>query len=143
MKCDVNEIRVGIACNVLTGITSRDFKGIPSIQEVECWGEGLKPEVKLLSLKLYRVSDNYVLASLNIYANTCLTYNDFSSCYVNSVDTHKSRLKALVHDLEEGESRRYGCKATVVQSEGDASELKWSTVVRRRSEYMQPALDFT
>ena len=127
---------------LLAGMTATDFKGIPSIQEVECWGEGLKPEVKLLSLKLYRASDNYVLASLNIYANTCLTYNDFSSCYVNSVETHKSRIKALVYDLEEGESRRYGCKATVVQSEGDASELKWSTVVMRRSEYCAASFSF-
>ena len=125
---------------LLAGMTATDFKGIPSIQEVECWGEGLKPEVKLLSLKLYRVSDSFVLASLNIYANTCLTYSDFSSCYVNSVETHKSRLKVLVYDLEEGESRRYGCKATVVQSEGDASELKWSTIVTRRSEYTKRAL---
>ena len=117
-------------------MTSKDFKGIPSIQEVEFRGTGLRPEVKLLSLKLYRMSDSFVLASLNVLANTCLTYSDFSSCHLSTADTHQSLLRVLVHDLEEGESRRYGCKVTVVQSEGDASELKWSIVVMRRSEYI-------
>ena len=117
-------------------MTASNFKGIPSIQEVECWGHGLKPEVKLMSLKLFRSVDNYVLASLNVFTNTCLTYNDFSSCFVNNIDTHKSRLKVLVYDLEEGESRSYGCKLTVLDSEGDASDLKWSTIVRRLSEYL-------
>ena len=119
---------------LFAGLTARDFKGIASIQEMECWGEGLRPEVKLLSLKLYRISDSFVLASLNVFANTCLTYSDFSSCQLSTTDTHKSRLKVLVYDLEEGESRRYGCKATVVKSEGDARELNWSIVVTRRRE---------
>ena len=122
---------------LFAGMTARDFKGIPSIQEVECWGHGLKPEVKLMSLKLFNSFDNSVLASLNIYTNTCLTYSDFSSCVVNNIDTHKSRLKILVHDLEEGDSRRYGCKLTVLDSEGDASDLKWSIVVTRISEYLR------
>ena len=117
-------------------MTARDFKGIPSIQEVECWGHGLKPEVKLMSLKLFRRTDNTVLASLNVFTNTCLTYSDFSSCFVSNSDTHKSRLKVLVYDLEEGESRRYGCKLTVLDSEGDASDMKWSIVVTRLSEYL-------
>ena len=116
------------------GLVSRDFKGFPSIQEVECWGNGLKPEVKLLSLRLYRSSDKLVLASLNVFANNCLTYTDYSSCAVNTTDTHRSRLRVLVYDLQEGESREYECKATVVGSEGEAEAIVWRTLVTRRSE---------
>ena len=114
-------------------MVTRDFKGFPSIQEVECWGNGLNPEVKLLSLRLYRTSDNFVLASLNVFADSCLTYTDYSSCSVNTRDTHQSRVRVLVSDLEEGDSRRYGCKANVVGSDGEPSKVVWSTVVRRRS----------
>ena len=118
----------------IAGLTVSDFKDIVSIQEIICEGEGLSPEVKLLSLKLYRLTEEHVQASLNIYANTCLTYTEYSSCHVDSVDTHKSRVKVLVYDLEEGQSRRYGCKATIVRSEGDASELNWSIVVQRKGQ---------
>lgn len=119
---------------LFTGLFSRDFKGIPSIQEVECWGEGLKPEVKLLSLKLYTIEDSKVQASLNVFANNCLTYTDYSSCFVNTIDTHKSRLRVLVYDLEEGESREYGCRALSLQNTGDESEQTWSILVTRKSE---------
>ena len=115
-------------------MVTRNFKGFSSIQEVECLGRGLKPEVKLLSLRLFRSSDRFVLASLNVFANNCLTYTDYSSCVVNTTDTHKSRARVLVYDLEEGQSREYRCTATVVESEGVARELNWSVLVFRKSE---------
>ena len=116
-----------------TGMVTRDFKGITSIQEVECLGGGLRAEVKLLSLKLYTLEDNGVVASLNVIANTCLTYTDYSSCSVDTRDTHKSRLRLLVHDLEEGESREYGCRALALHTTGDESGLTWSILVTRKS----------
>ena len=119
------------------GMVTRNFKGFPSIQEVECMGRGLKPEVKLLSLRLFRSSDGFVLASLNVFANNCLTYTAYSSCVVNTTDTHKSRARVLVPDLEEGGSREYGCTATVMGSEGVARELNWSVLVFRKSEYIK------
>ena len=119
---------------LFTGLFTRHFKGIPSIQEVECWGQGLKPETKLLSLKVYTIPDNKVQASLNVFANNCLTYADYSSCFVDTADTHRSRLRVLVYDLEEGESREYGCRALALQNTGDESELTWSVLVTRKSE---------
>ena len=120
--------------DLISGMTSRDFKGIPSLQEVECLGGSLKPELKLLSLKIYSAAENSVLASLNVLTKTCLTYSDFSSCYVNNSNTHKSRLRVLVPDLEEGESRQYKCKVNALNSEGDSKVSTWSTLVTRRSE---------
>ena len=119
---------------VISGMTSRDFKGIPSLQEVECSGGSLKPELKLLSLKMYTKADNLVLASLNVITNTCLTYGDFSSCYVHTSDTHRSRLRVLVPDLGEGERREYACRVSAINSEGDTKVSTWSIVVTRRSE---------
>ena len=119
---------------VISGMTSRDFKGIPSLQEVECSGGSLKPELKLLSLKIYTTRKNVVLGSLNVITNTCLTYGDFSSCYVNGTNTHRSRLRVLVPDLDEGESREYGCRVSAINSEGDTKVSTWSIFVTRRSE---------
>jgi hypothetical protein len=113
----------------------REFKGIPSIQEVQCWGQGLKPEVKLMSLKLYRSTDNFVLATLNVFTSTCQTYSDYSSCVVDTANTHRSLLKVLVYDLEEGESRKYGCKLTVLDSAGDAEDLNWYIVITRTRKF--------
>lgn len=113
-------------------MTSRDFKGIPSLQEVECKGESLKPDVKLLSLKMYRVSDNAVLASLNVFENSCLTEDDFSSCFVDTRDTHQSKLRVLVDDLEAGESREYGCQVSTMTTSGDTYVHSWSTLVFRK-----------
>ena len=121
---------------IFSGMITRDFKGFPSIQEVECWGHGLKPEVKLLSLRLYKASDNFVLASLNVFADNCLTYTDYSSCVIDTSNTHRSRVRVLVYDLEEGESRRYGCKANVVGSDGEPSKIVWSTVVNRSKRFI-------
>ena len=132
--CLPDHKRLRLMARLLSGMTSRDFKGIPSLQEVECLGGSLKPELKLLSLKIYTVTDSAVLASLNVLTRACLTYADFSSCYVNTSDTHKSRLRVLVPDLREGESREYGCKVNALTSEGDTKVSTWSIFVTRRSE---------
>ena len=118
---------------VIPGMTSRDFKGLPSLQEVECLGSSLRPEVNLLSLKIYAVRNNKVLASLNVLKNTCLTFSALSSCYVNTSDTHRSRLRVLVPDLDEGESREFGCRVSALDSGGDPKVSTWSISVSRRS----------
>ena len=114
-------------------MTSRDFRGIPSIQEVECRGGPLNPDVKLISLQLLKVPDATVLASLNVYTNNCMTYGDFSSCSIHPTDTHKSYVRILVHDLQEGEGRMYGCTANTVNPKGDVSFINWKRLVERGS----------
>ena len=122
------------------GMAARDFKGIPSLQEVECQGHGLKADVKLMSLKLYSGSENNVLASLNVITKTCLTFSEFSSCYVDSSEGHRSKVKVLVSDLKAGESRQFGCKLTVLETGGDAADFKRTFVVTRRSKYYHPGV---
>ena len=114
-------------------MTSRDFRGIPSIQEVECWGGLLNSDVKLISLQLFRLPESTVLASLNVIANNCMTYTEFSSCFVQPNDTHKSRVRILVHELEEGYSREYGCTANAVNPQGNVIFLNWKLLIKRKS----------
>ena len=122
-------------CTFYAGLTSRDFKGFPSLQEVECSGRSLGPEVKLLSLIMIRLADNKVIASLNVFSNTCVTLGDFSSCVVDTVNTHRSKLRILVFDLEEGESRKYGCKVHTVDSFGNPTTSTWTRFVQRNSKH--------
>ena len=114
-------------------MVSRVFKGIPSLQEVECSGRSLEPEMKLLSLQIHRLSDSKALASLNIYLNACVTLGDFSSCLIDSVDTHNSRLMVLVDDLSEGERRGYGCTVVTVKSFGTPRTSNWTLYIKRNS----------
>ena len=114
-------------------MTSRDFRGIPSIQEVECWGGNLNSEVKLISLQLFKLPESTVLASLNVITNSCLTFSEFSSCRIHSSNTHRSLLRMLVHDLEEGDSREYGCTANTVNQLGNSIYENWKLILRRNS----------
>ena len=116
----------------ISGMSTHDFKGISSLQEVECKGTYLNPDVQLLSLKLFRITDSSLLASLNVFRNSCVTFGDFSSCFVDTVDTHKSSLRTLVVDLDEGESKAYGCNASTLNSLGYTQTLTWTILVTRR-----------
>ena len=114
-------------------MTVRNFKGFPSLQEVECWGRKVEPEAKLLSLRMYTILDKSVLAYVNILTLECLTFSEFSSCVLNSTDTHQSRLRVLVSDLKAGESRDYGCEVSTLKSlEGTKTTLWTISVTRER-----------
>lgn len=115
-------------------MTVRYFKGFRSLQEVECSADYFKAEVKILSIKMFAVPGNKVLAHANPVTNECLTFKEFSSCKIDTGDTRKSRLRVLVSDLEEGESRRYGCTATSFGSLGDTDTSTWYVTVNRKSE---------
>ena len=118
------------------GMTVRHFRGFSSIQEVECWGGNLDSDLKLMSLQMYKFSDSAVLASLNLYTKSCMTYSDFSSCVINPMDAHKSRLRLLVHDLLEGESRKYRCTVVGVKPTGITKTSTWSITVTHYSKWI-------
>lgn len=98
-----------------------------------CTGQLLDPNVQLLSLKLFKLPGNVLLASANIMKHSCVTFGDYVSCYVDSENTHRSSVKTLVVDLEEGESRSYGCNVTTMNSLGYTKALTWTTFVTRKS----------
>ena len=111
----------------------RDFKGFRSLQEVECTGRDLNPEMDLLSLSVFRMSDSAALGTLHVIKNSCFTHSDFSSCSIDLKDSRQSRLRILVADLSEGESRQYGCEASVINAKGRTNTSVWTVVVTRAS----------
>ena len=113
----------------------RTFKGISSLQEVECWGGHLDPDVKLLSLKMYTVPQQKVLAYLFLVSSECMTYSEYSSCFIDESDPKRSRLRVLVSDLAEGEKRIYGCEADRVKYLERTKTSVWSILLERNSEY--------
>ena len=115
------------------GMTVRDFLGFPSLQEVQCSGESLKTDVDLLSLTLFKMSDNSILGIINPLKNTCKTFSEFSSCEINVGDTRKSLVRTLVADLEEGDTTRLGCNVTSFLENGHAQMYSWSASVHRKS----------
>ena len=107
-------------------MTARDFLGFPSLQEVECSGKTLKTEVTYLSLTLYSVSDNSILAKLNTGDGTCKTFAELASCeLVESGDRRNSVVKTLVSDLGNGEKRSIGCNVTGVVDSGHPKVFSW------------------
>ena len=115
---------------------TRDFHGTQIIQEVECVGANLRTDSKLISLQLFKLPDSTVLASLNVFARNCMTYGEYASCAINPDDSHKSRLRVLVHDLREGESREYGCTANTVTPQGNSVYKNWKILVTRNRKYV-------
>ena len=115
-------------------MSAKIFKGIPSLQEVECWGGRLPSEMKLISLKTYTLPDRTATAYLNTLEEQCITLDQYSSCVLDPVDTRRSRVRFLVADLQEGEGRRYGCDAISFKSLGDTTTWTWTVDVRRNSE---------
>ena len=119
----------------IAGLSVRNFKGFSSLQEVECWGGHLDPEVKLLSLKMYTIPEQKVLAYLFLVSKECMTYSEYSSCFIDESDPRKSGLRVLVSDLAAGERRMYGCEADRVKYLERTKTTVWSILLERNSEY--------
>lgn len=116
-------------------MVSRDFRGFPNLQEVECFGDNVDSELSLTSLKLVKLPEKEILAVLRTDTETCLTFTDYTSCGIDTESTHKSRLRVLVHDLREGEGREYGCTATTINAMGDAVYKTWKIIVTVKCKY--------
>ncbi|KAK7490325.1 hypothetical protein BaRGS_00018486, partial [Batillaria attramentaria] len=114
-----------------TGLSYGSFQGFPDITQVECSGETLPADHDLFSIALYQVSDNRVLAFVNLRKRECSTSHSYVACHIDDADSRKSKLRALVADLNEGESRAYGCNLTSLGSGGQAKLISWSLVVTR------------
>ena len=92
--------------------------------------------MKLLSIEIYTADDKSVLVLLNILNDNCLTHGDYSSCVIDSNQSRKSKVRVLVADLKEGESRRYGCDVKAFTARGKTTKFTKSIVVTRTSEWV-------
>ena len=91
--------------------------------------------MKLISLMMFTVPNNEIIASLNVMANTCLTHNDYSSCFIDTENTQRSKLRVLEHNLVGGESKQYGCEVNSVNPRGKTKSITWSVSVTGKSKY--------
>ncbi|KAK7490295.1 hypothetical protein BaRGS_00018456 [Batillaria attramentaria] len=118
------------------GMKTRTFENSPSILEVECSGDTLPSNSVLLTMALYTPAENTknVLASVSLMQNKCLTSDSFSSCQLDARDSRHTRLKTLVTDLKEGESRSYGCTVGYEPSGWPWTKtMSWNTKLQRNS----------
>lgn len=108
----------------------RLFLGVPSIQELECSGSGLDAKSDLLSMAVFTVKENRVLAFVNFAKTECSTFSGFSACAMNAKDSHKTHLKILVLDLSAEQAREYGCNVTELTPDGVTRVITWYIVVK-------------
>lgn len=117
---------------MLTGLTVRHFKDIPSILEVDCSGHTLPSDIKLLSMALLSSKYN-VIASASLLNRECTTSSTFASCYFDDKDTRNTALRSLVLDLNEGDTREFGCEVNIQSSDGRSKIITWSLLGKRIS----------
>ena len=110
------------------------FKEIPHIFELSCSADALEADANLLSMVLFRLSDDVILASLNMASRECSTSAVFSSCVIEETDVRKSSVKTLVMNLKEGETSRYGCEVSSMKSGERVTVAAWSVAITGKSE---------
>ncbi|KAL8563670.1 hypothetical protein ACOMHN_035404 [Nucella lapillus] len=116
-------------------MTVRPFEGMSGILEVECSGEPLDFSVDILTMALFVHRSSQVLAFVNVNKNQCTTAQRFSACLIDqgAPSSRRTRLKTLVLDLGEGESRIYGCNMTVLHSGRTYAEgISWTVMGTRK-----------
>ncbi|XP_076457966.1 uncharacterized protein LOC143291754 isoform X10 [Babylonia areolata] len=111
------------------GLSSWPFQGFHELQELQCSGESVPPDSDIVAMVLYEAGKSRVLAAANVGKRQCSTSHRFVACHLDPTDTRKSRLKVLIDDLAEGQSRVYGCNVTFLTSTMETKIAKWSTTV--------------
>ncbi|KAK7490329.1 hypothetical protein BaRGS_00018490, partial [Batillaria attramentaria] len=124
------------------GLTSKLFRGFHNVQEIECSGAPLPTGSSLYALVLFEKSSDKVLSLADFSKKQCTTSENFVSCNMDETDFKKSTLRALVVNLAEGESRVYGCNASILTPGGRFSVISWSLTVHQRRLTSRPFLGF-
>lgn len=114
------------------GLTARSFHGFDNIQELECTGRNLDAE-EIMAITMYSVSDDFVLASVQLLSRMCVTWTSYSSCTIIDASTKATKLKMLITDLKEDQDRSYGCNISSYRSGGRMHITSWVIVVKVQS----------
>ena len=90
-----------------------------------------------MTMVLYAADSTGILAAANLRKQECSTSKSYVACRIDATDTRKSKLKVLVDDLVEGESRVYGCNVSAFVSGMRAQLYSWSITVYRISKFIR------
>ena len=118
------------------GLSSRSFQGFTDIQEIQCLGDSLPPESDVILMLLYQAVDNKIIATMNMKKRECSTLEEYTSCDMVDSDPSKSRLRALITDIAEGQSRVYGCNISVLISGIRMESFSWTITLRHISKWL-------
>lgn len=118
------------------GLSSRSFQGFTDIQEIQCLGDSLPPESDVILMLLYQAVDNKIIATMNMKKRECSTLEEYTSCDMVDSDPSKSRLRALITDIAEGQSRVYGCNISVLISGIRMESFSWTITLRHISKWV-------
>ena len=119
------------------------FRGIPSMQQIECSASPLESDADLYSMAIFRLDphldrhrEGAPMASLRPWKDECLTSSSFSSCHVDRRNVRHTKLRTIV-PLSQlgryGERRQFGCNVTYSRRNGAMRKLSWTIAVE--SEY--------
>ncbi|XP_025102308.1 uncharacterized protein LOC112568945 isoform X2 [Pomacea canaliculata] len=137
LGCNISTIAAGGRFRTLSwrivlrqaSLTSNYFRGFHHIQEVLCTGEPLPPDSDLLSMVMFDSHHKNLVAVVNLRKRECFTSHSFISCEIHDTDSRRTRLRALVLDLPEGQARVFGCNLTTLAAGGLTNIVTWSLVV--------------
>ena len=118
----------------ISGMAVRLFQGHEGIYEVECSSSVLDSNTNLRDIVLYSVANNEALASLDVKSKQCFTRVGYVSCLFDRFWSSRTVLRALVVDLQFGESRLFGCNLTSSPSGSVINTVSWRIVVIRPRE---------
>ncbi|XP_076457965.1 uncharacterized protein LOC143291754 isoform X9 [Babylonia areolata] len=111
------------------GLSSWSFQGFHELQELQCSGENVPADSEIMIMVLYDTATKDILAAASIGKRQCSTSHRFVACHLDPADTRQSRLKVLIDDLAEGQSKVYGCNVTFVTPDMQVKTFSWSTTV--------------
>ena len=92
---------------------------------MECTGSKLTSDLDVLTLTLFTIPNNTILAYVNLKNNDCSTSSSYSACVIDHGESKKSRLLTLVMDMEEGETLSFGCNVSTFRS-GIIGSVSWT-----------------
>ena len=104
---------------------------------MECTSDVLNSDIDVFQMTLFAVGDVKFTAYVNPLKRECLTSMSFSSCVIEDNDSRRTKLRTLVLDLKEKESRDYACNVSSSKGPGESiATTTWKITVKSISELL-------
>ena len=118
-----------------TGLEVRYFLGLQQLPEVICSGKHLRPELEVISIKVFQRSNTRVLGLAFPAQSSCYSYSEFSSCELKLGDSRASVIRTLVSYLEAGKATYIACNVSTYDRNAITKTYTWTILVRSHGEF--------